>query len=149
MYFWCLQFFPKWKQVDLKKMPNCKVEKILKGKLDSILSPSPSVKVQIMGGKVCLRGKGKLLPGIVNKLLYSNVCWQHPAIFCLYTCPAHTCPAHTLNFHRRWRWWDRIHAIFLYIFYFTEISFPNAAVHYPRSHARTHVDFKQSLGLSS
>ena len=31
-----------------------KVEKILKGSLDSIPSPSPSVKIQIMGGKVCL-----------------------------------------------------------------------------------------------
>ena len=32
-----------------------KVEKILKGSLDTISSPSPSVKIQIMGGKVCLR----------------------------------------------------------------------------------------------
>ena len=39
-----------------------KVEKILKGSMDSILSPSPSVKIQIMGGKVCLRCKGKTLP---------------------------------------------------------------------------------------
>ena len=38
-----------------------KVEKILKGSLDSIPSPSPSVKIQIMGGKVCLRCKGKTL----------------------------------------------------------------------------------------
>ena len=44
-----------------------KVEKILKGSLDSI--PSPSVKIQIMDGKVCLRCKGKTLLGIVNKLL--------------------------------------------------------------------------------
>jgi len=29
-----------------------KVEKILKGSLDSITSPSPSVKILIMGGKV-------------------------------------------------------------------------------------------------
>jgi hypothetical protein len=34
-------------------------EKILEDSLDSIPSPSPSVKVQIMGGKVCLRCKGK------------------------------------------------------------------------------------------
>ena len=46
----------------------CKVEKILKGSLDSILLPSPSVKIQIMGGKVYLRCKGKTLLGIVNKL---------------------------------------------------------------------------------
>ena len=30
---------------------------------------SPSVKIQIMGGKVCLRCKGKILLGIVHKLL--------------------------------------------------------------------------------
>ena len=36
-----------------------KVENILKGSLDLI--PSPSVKIQIMGGKVCLRCKGKTL----------------------------------------------------------------------------------------
>ena len=35
-----------------------KVEKILKGSLDSIPSPSTSVKTQIMDGKVCLRCKG-------------------------------------------------------------------------------------------
>ena len=46
-----------------------KVEKILKGSLDSIPSPSPLVKIQIMGGKVCLRCKGKTLLGVVNKLL--------------------------------------------------------------------------------
>ena len=46
-----------------------KVEKICKGSLDSIPSPSPSVKIQIMGGKVCLSCEGKTLMGIVNKLL--------------------------------------------------------------------------------
>ena len=61
-----------------------KVEKNLKGSLDSIPSPSPSLKIQIMGGKVCLRRKGKTLLGIV--------CQQ--AMFCLYTFPAHN-----LNFH--------------------------------------------------
>ena len=45
-----------------------KVEKILKGSLDLI--PSPSMKIQIMGGKVGLRCKGKTLLGVVNKL-----CW--------------------------------------------------------------------------
>jgi hypothetical protein len=43
-----------------------KVEKILKGSLDSIPSPSTSVKIQIMGGKVCLRCKGKTLLGLVK-----------------------------------------------------------------------------------
>ena len=40
------------------------VEKILKGSLDSIPSPSPSVKILIMGGKVCLRCKGKKSQGL-------------------------------------------------------------------------------------
>ena len=33
-----------------------------------IPSPSPSVKIQIMSGEVCLRCKGKTLLGVVNKL---------------------------------------------------------------------------------
>ena len=45
-----------------------KVGKILKGSLDLIPSPSLSVKIQIRGGKVCLRCKGETLLGIVNKL---------------------------------------------------------------------------------
>ena len=36
-----------------------KVENILKGILDSIPSPSPSFKIQIIGGKVCLRCKAE------------------------------------------------------------------------------------------
>ena len=43
-----------------------KEEKILKGSLYSI--PSPSVKIQIMDGKVGLRCKGETLLGVVNKL---------------------------------------------------------------------------------
>ena len=50
-------------------MIGVKVEKILEGSLDLILSPSPLVKIQIMGGKVCLRCKGKTMLGIVNKPL--------------------------------------------------------------------------------
>ena len=46
----------------------CKVEKILKGRLDLIPSPSASVKIQIMDRKVCLRCKGKTLLGDNNKL---------------------------------------------------------------------------------
>ena len=62
----------------------CKVEKILKGSLDLIPSTSPSVKIQIMGWKVCLRGKGKTLLG---KLLHSKVCWHNPEMFCFYIFP--------------------------------------------------------------
>ena len=51
-----------------------KVEKILKGSLNSIISPSPSVKTEIMGGKICLRCKGETLLSDVNKLLFQKVC---------------------------------------------------------------------------
>ena len=46
-----------------------KVEIFLKGGLDLLPSPSPSVKIQIMGWKVGLECKGKTLLGGVNKLL--------------------------------------------------------------------------------
>ena len=42
------------------------IEKIKKGSLNSI--PSPSVKIQIMGGKLSLRCISKTLLGDVNKL---------------------------------------------------------------------------------
>ena len=53
-----------------------KEEKILKGSLDSIQSPSTPVKIQIMGGKVCFRHRGKTLLGIAlsTNFLYSKVC---------------------------------------------------------------------------
>ena len=56
-----------------------KVENMLKGSLDSIPSPSPSVKIQIMGVKVCLWCKGKTLLGS-NSLLTSpsNVLPYYP-----------------------------------------------------------------------
>ena len=46
-----------------------KVEKILKGSLDSSPSPSTSVKIQIKDRKACLRCRGKTLLGVVNKRL--------------------------------------------------------------------------------
>ena len=49
-----------------------KVENTLKNSLDLITAPSPSVKIQIMGGKVCLRCKGKRLQGVVNKFLLTS-----------------------------------------------------------------------------
>ena len=64
-----------WKKV----IDKSKVEKILKGSLDLIPSPSPSVKIQIMGGKVCLRCKGKTLLGIVNKLLKTKSLLTSPS----------------------------------------------------------------------
>ena len=46
-----------------------KLEDVLKGSLDLIPSPSPSMKIQVIGGKVGFRCKGKTLLRIVNKLL--------------------------------------------------------------------------------
>ena len=45
-----------------------KAENVLKGSLNLIPSLLPSVKIQIMGGKVCLTCKGKTLLVVVNKL---------------------------------------------------------------------------------
>ena len=60
-----------------------KVEIFLKSSLDSIPSPSSSVKIQIMGWKFCLRCKGKTLVGDAKKLLLSEVNF----------------PGNNLNFH--------------------------------------------------
>ena len=49
-------------------MKTFKVENVLKSSLDLIPSPTTSVKIQIMIGKVCLRCKGKTLLSFVNKL---------------------------------------------------------------------------------
>ena len=51
-------------QTEVNKIDIGKVEKILKGSLDLI--QSPSVKIQIISGKVCLRCKGKTLLTVVK-----------------------------------------------------------------------------------
>ena len=56
-----------------------KVEKILWCSLDLTPSPSPSVKIQIMGGKVSLRCKDKTLLGVVNKHLKTKRVWTVPS----------------------------------------------------------------------
>jgi hypothetical protein len=61
-----------------------KVEKILKGSLDSIPSPSRLLKIQIMGGKICFRCKGKTLLG-VNKLYKTKSLLTNPSLPSLYT----------------------------------------------------------------
>ena len=66
----------------------CKVEKNLKGSLDLILSPS--VKIQIMRRTVCLKCKGKTLLAVGFWIW--KVCWQRPAMFCLYTSSKHSRP---------------------------------------------------------
>ena len=54
-----------------------KLEKILKDSVDSI--PSPSVKIQIMVGKVCLRCKGKTSVDFVNKLFVFKSLLRSPS----------------------------------------------------------------------
>ena len=87
-----------------------KVKKILKGSLDLIQSPSPSVKIQIICRKVCLRWKGKTLLGVVNKLCFQKFVDNTQQCFAFM--PQVNFPAHNLNFHWRWRWWDLIQATF-------------------------------------
>jgi hypothetical protein len=60
-------------------MTHAKVEKILKGSLNLNPSSLPSVKIQIMGGKICLRCKGKTLLVIVNKLLKTKYLLTSPS----------------------------------------------------------------------
>ena len=51
---------------------------------NEISSPSPSVKIQIMGGKICLRCNGKTLLSVVNKLLKSKSLLTSPSNVLLY-----------------------------------------------------------------
>ena len=74
-----------------------KVEKSFKGSLDLILSTSPSVKIQIMSGKVCLRCKGKTLQGVVNKLLKTKKVVEITQQ-CFALLPQVNFPTH-MNFH--------------------------------------------------
>ena len=64
-------------KIGVHEVKSIKVEKILKGSLDSI--PSPSVKIQIMGREVCLRCEGKTLLGVVNKLLKTKSLLTSPS----------------------------------------------------------------------
>ena len=73
--FWSNQIFIK----------SFKIEKILKGTLDLIPSPSLSVKIQIMGRKVWNVVKAKHCWVLPTNFLFSKVCWQYPVMFCLHT----------------------------------------------------------------
>ena len=110
-----------------------------------ISSPSYSMKIQIMDRKVCLRRKKANIAGHWRQ----TFCIQkHPAMFVLYTFPNHN-----LNF--QWRWWHRIRAIFLNLFYFTDVLcvanrefFKNSRI-IPRSSNFFYIFFKQKLAGSS
>ena len=72
-----------------------KVENILKDSLDSIPSPSPSMKIKIMGGKVCLRCKGKVC--CQQTFLKAKSLLTSPSnVF-----PQVNFPTNDLNFHQR------------------------------------------------
>ena len=74
----------------------------MKGSFDSI--PLPSVKIQIMGGKLCSKCKGKTLLGSCQQ----TFCFQKfvdNAQQCFAFTPQSNFPAHDLNFHWRWRRW--------------------------------------------
>ena len=75
LWNWPLRYFWNCAAIEL----HSKVEKILKCNLDSIPSPSPSVKIQIMSGKVCLRCEGRTLLGTVNKLLKTKSLLTSPS----------------------------------------------------------------------
>ena len=75
-----LHGLPKEEVAKIKqKRRTLKVEKFLKGSLDSIPSPSLSVKIQIMRGKDCLSCKGKTLLGVVDKLLKTKSLLTSPS----------------------------------------------------------------------
>ena len=79
-------------------------------------SHSPSLKIQIMGGRGV---KAKHCWVLSTNFLFSKVCWQQPAMFAFIS--QRNFSPNILNVHWRWKWWDPIPAIFLDIFYFSKL----------------------------
>ena len=79
-----------------------KVEKILKGSLDSIPSPSRS----------CEYLKFLFLVFGANNKFFVQKRFVDNTQQCFALTPQANFPAHNLDFHWRWRWWNRIQAIF-------------------------------------
>ena len=73
-----------------------KVEKHLKGSLDLI--SSPSMKIQFMGGKVCLRCKGKNIAGRCQQT-FENKKFVDINQQCFALLSQVNSPANKLNFH--------------------------------------------------
>ena len=82
-----------------------------------IPSPSPSMKIQIMGRKVCLRCKDKTLLGHCQQT-QENKKFVDITQQCFDLLPQVNFPANNLNFHWRRKWLDWIQAIFLNLLYF-------------------------------
>ena len=80
-----------------------------------IPSPSPSLKIQISGGNVCLRCKGKTLLGVVNKLLKTKILLTSPSNVCLIT----SCklPRQQFEFSLKVKVMGSIQAISINLFY--------------------------------
>ena len=76
-----------------------KVERNLKGSLDSIPSPSFSVKIQIIGGKVYLRFKGKTLLGGCCQHTFENKKFVDITQQCFALLPKVYSAANDLNFY--------------------------------------------------
>ena len=77
---------------------NTKVEKNLKGSLDSIPTPSLSVKIQIMGGKVCLMSKSQNVAGRCQQT-FENKEFVDITQQCFSLLPQVKFPANSLNYH--------------------------------------------------
>ena len=71
-----------------------KLEKILKDSLDLIPSPSPSVKIQIIGGNYWQELGKKLLDDVNNFFVFKSFVAQQ----CFDFTPQDNFPAHNLNF---------------------------------------------------
>ena len=84
--------------LQIKKKSFFKAEKISKGSLDSDTSPSPSLKIQSLGGKVCLKYKGKTLLGLVNKLFVFKSLFDITQQYFVLL-PQVNLPANYLNFY--------------------------------------------------
>ena len=70
-----------------------KVEKNYEDDLHLIPSPSSLKKIQNMGGiKFAWDVKAKHCWAMSTEFSLSKVCWQHPAMFCLYTSSKLSCP---------------------------------------------------------
>ena len=76
----------RWVEFDLTACMAAKVETILEQRDDYFSPPSIFVKIQIVGANLkptlCLPWT---MSDMVKYFLFSKVCWQHPAMFCLYT----------------------------------------------------------------
>ena len=63
---------------------------------------------KLLAGKFTCDDTAKHCWVMSTNFLFLKVCWQRPAMFCLYT---------SSKLFPRWRWWDQIQAIFLNLYF--------------------------------